>query len=285
MPKHYDFEEVKRALPEYSFQRHIDSGGFKDVFLVEGGSDNAVVKLLPIERASKKRRANNEADAMQKISSPNFVNLLDYFEAEVGGTSTFVMEEELIDGPTLRKVLDRGDHGLDLGIRVADVLLDLLIEFEDIGIYHRDIKPSNIMFNESGEVVLLDVGIVRFEERESVTPDHQDRLGTPNYGAPEQLDYDNDLQSCRIDIFSTGVVVFETITGIHPYSNTGKSISESIMEGDKIDFEGLLDDDELSEEINTLFDTMTQTKPYNRYRKPQFAREKLDEIMELMENA
>jgi serine/threonine-protein kinase len=195
---------------------------------------------------------------------------------------TFVMEEEFIEGPTLREKIDRGENGLEFGIRVADVLLDLLVQFEELNIIHRDIKPNNIMLNEEDEIILLDIGMVRFEERESITPDHLDRLGTAEYGAPEQLDYDKDLQSIRTDIFSTGIVMFETITGVHPYSNTGKSISESILEGEKMDFTGILDDEDLSQEISDVFEIMTSTEPHMRYRKPEFVREDFDGVKEVV---
>jgi len=170
---------------------------------------------------------------MQKIDSPHFVNLIDYDELLVGGEQTFLLVEELIDGPTLRKVIDRGDTSAELGLQVANVIVDLLIQFDKMDIVHRDIKPQNIMLDDNGEIVLLDVGIVRFEERESVTPDHLDRLGTPNYGAPEQLDYDKELQSPRIDIFSTGIVMFESIVGAHPYENSQTPVSKAIADGNK----------------------------------------------------
>jgi len=282
MPKYYDWSDVKTSLEEYDFKEHIDSGGFKDVFLAERDQDYVVVKLLPVRRVSRKKRAEREAEAMDSITSPNFVNLIDYYKIDVGGIPTFIIEEEYIDGPTLRQKLDRSENSLDLGIQITDTLLDLLIGFEELSIIHRDIKPPNIMISEDGEIILLDVGIVRFEERESITPDHLDRLGTPNYGAPEQLDYDKNLQSVRTDIFSTGIVLFESITGVHPYSNTGKSISQAILDGDKIGFEGLLDDDDLAEELDTVFEIMTQTEPNVRYRKPEYAKEDFEEIKEMI---
>jgi serine/threonine-protein kinase len=279
MPKYYSPSDVKSALPEYSIERHIDSGGFKDVFLAKANGDTIVVKLIPTERTSRKRRARREAEAMVKINSPNFVDLRDFFQIKIGGTSSFLLEEEYIDGPTLREMIEDEQYGIKLGFQVTETLLNLLIQFSKINIIHRDIKPSNIMFDEMGEMILLDIGIVRFEERDSITPDHAGRLGTPNYGAPEQLDYNKELQSIRTDIFSTGIVMFEALTGIHPYSNKGKSISEAIMDGDKSELQELLDGDGISEPLGEMFEIMTETKPYNRYRKPRFALEKFNEII------
>lgn len=278
MPKYYSLSNVESALPEYSIERHIDSGGFKDVFLAKANEETVVVKLIPTERSSRKRRARREAEAMVKIDSPHFVDLRDYFEVEISGSSSFLLEEEYIDGPTLREVIDNEQYGIELGMHVTETLLNLLIQFSELNIIHRDIKPPNIMFDETSEMILLDVGIVRFEERESVTPDHADRLGTPNYGAPEQLDYNKELQSIRTDIFSTGIVMFESLTGVHPFSNKGKSISEAIMDGDKSDLQELMDKDAISESLGEMFDIMTETKPHNRYRKPEFTLEEFNEI-------
>lgn len=281
MPKFFNLQDVESAIPEYTFIEHIDSGGFKDVFLAKRDEETVVVKLLPIDRASRKRRARREAEAMVEISSQNFVNLLDYFEVEIGGVQAFLLEEEYIDGPTLGEKIQSGHHGLDLGFQVAETLIDLLLEFDELNIIHRDIKPANIMFNSNGEMILLDIGIVRFEERDSITPDYADRLGTPNYGAPEQLDYQKELQSIRTDIFSTGIVIYESFTGKHPYANNQQSISEAIMEGNKSGFQGLLPDDELAEELDDMFDIMTETKPHHRYRKPEFVKERFNEIKEM----
>lgn len=280
MPNYFDLSDVRSDLPEYSIEKHMDSGGFKDVFLAETNDETVVVKLLPTERSSRKRRARREAEAMVKIDSPNFVELQDYFEVEIGGKSSFLLEEEYIDGPTLRKIIDEGQYGLDLGFKVTETLLDLLVQFSDLNIIHRDIKPSNIMFDGNNEVILLDIGIVRFEERESLTPDHANRVGTPNYGAPEQLDYNKELQSIRTDIFSTGIVMYETITGNHPFSNEGKPISEAILKGNKSDLMEHIDGDFLSQSLDEIFDIMTASKPHNRYRKPEFAIKKFNEIKE-----
>ena len=282
MPKYYSLDDVEAALPEYSIVEHKASGGFKDVFLAEKDGNSVVVKLIPVGRPSRRQRAEREADAMQKIDSPHFVNLLDYDELLVGGEPTFLLVEELIDGPTLREVIDRGDVGAELGLQVANVIVDLLIQFDKLDIIHRDIKPQNIMLDENGNIVLLDVGIVRFEERESVTPDHLDRLGTPNYGAPEQLDYDKELQSPRIDIFSTGIVMFESIMGAHPYDNRQTPVSEAIAEGNKSELTNILDNAEADEMLSELFENMTETEPYARIRKAEFVRDDLQEIEEAM---
>jgi serine/threonine-protein kinase len=137
------------------------------------------------------------------------------------------------------------------------------------------------MFGSDERLILLDVGIVRFEERDSITPDHADRLGTPDYGSPEQLDYDKDLQSIRTDILSTGIVMFESVTGIHPYDQTSSSPSQAILSDKKVMYNDYLDEDEPITDLNEMFTTMTEKQPFLRYPGPEEAMETLAEIKEV----
>ena len=278
MPKYYSQEEVEQAIPEYSFEEHIASGGFKDVFLAKREGEETVVKLIPVNHPSRRDRAHREAEAMQKIESDSFVDLKNFFETEVAGKTTFVIEEEYIGGDTLDQAINSDNYGLDLGMQVGQTLLDLLVELDEKDIIHRDIKPQNMMVDEKGIVRVLDVGIVRFEERESLTPDHLDRLGTPNYGAPEQLNYDKELQSIRTDLFSTGIVIFESITGTHPFSGTGRSISDAIVRGERQSITDYIEDQELAEDLEYFTETLTATEPHRRFRKPDHAKEYFEDI-------
>lgn len=278
MPKYYDQSAVESHFEDFTIVDFIDSGGFKDVFLANVEGDDLVLKLLPIDRRSRKRRAHREGEAMEQIKSSSFVNLIDYFEYEINGRRTFVILEEYVAGETLSDRIERGEYSLEFGLYTTETLFDFLVEIDELNMIHRDIKPENIMVNEAGEIRILDVGIVRFEERESITPDHMDRLGTPYYGAPEQLDYDKDKQSIKTDLFSTGIVMFETITGQHPFENRGKSVTDAICEGDKQSLEQYIENASLGEELNFFFDTLTQPEPNRRFRKPKYAKEDFDSI-------
>lgn len=277
MPKYYEQSTVESHFQDVNVIQYITSGGFKDVFLVSDDGQETVLKLLPVDRRSRKKRAKRESEAMQKTESDCFVDLLDYYEDEIGGRDTFVMFEEYIDGDTLEQRLKKGGHGLEFGVNVVDTLLELLIEFDEKGMIHRDIKPQNLMIDQNNNVRVLDVGIVRFEEKESITPDHMDRLGTANYGAPEQLDYDKDLQSIRTDLFSSGIVMFESITGEHPFEGQASSVTDAICNGTRKDLSEFVDG-ELGEELDFFFETLTHPEPNKRFRKPEYAKEHFENI-------
>jgi len=279
MPKYYDTSEVESHFTDLEILEYIASGGFKDVFLVDDQGDEVVLKLLPVERRSTKKRARRESEAMIRTESESFVNLLDYFEDSIEGRDTFVMFEEFIAGETVKETIQGGEYGVEFGLEVMQTLLELLVEFDDKGMIHRDLKPSNLMVDKNGGIRVLDVGIVRFEQKESLTPDHMDRLGTPSYGAPEQLDYDKDLQSIRTDLFSSGIVLFESVTGVHPYKNRGSSVTDAICNGNKADLTEYVDG-ELGENLGAFFDILTHTEPSKRFRKPAHALERFEEIKE-----
>lgn len=277
MPKYYDLDTVEEHFDDLDLVEHIDSGGFKDVFLVNDRGENVVLKLLPVDRRSRRKRAQREGAAMKRIESDHFVDLIDYYEEPISDRRTFIIFEEYISGGTLAAKISRGDVGLDFGLDVTETLLTILEEFDEKEMVHRDIKPANIMIDEGGNPQLLDVGIVRLEEKETLTPDHLERLGTPGYGAPEQMDYEKDKQSTKTDLFSTGVVMFETITGVHPFEDQADSVTEAICEGEKRDLSQLVEG-EIGEELQFFFDVLTQTEPGRRYRKPEFALEDLQDI-------
>lgn len=286
MRREYDLSTASEGIDEYTLVEKIGSGGFKDVFLANrDGGEQVVVKLLPVDRTQRRKRAEREADAMERISSDIFVDLLDHYETVVDETDTYVLVEEFIDGPTLKEIISSGDFGITLGLSVISAILDVLPELDENGLIHRDIKPSNIMVDATENIRLLDVGIVRFEERESLTPNHASRgPATPQYAAPEQLNNDKEAQGVRTDIFSSGIVLFEAISGEHPFEVPGKSKTEAIVDGDKRDLDGYIRDQggsaEFAEELQFFFDIITQPEPHLRYRKPEFAMEQLQEILE-----
>ncbi|WP_313691552.1 serine/threonine protein kinase [Halorarum halobium] len=277
MPKFYDIDVVESHFDGLELIEHIDSGGFKDVFLVNDRGEEVVLKLLPVDRRSRRRRAHREGEAMKEIESNTFVDLIDYYEEEIDGRQTFIIFEEYINGQTLEQYIGDGNFGLDFGLYTISTLLDILKEFDEKEMIHRDIKPANIMVTDDEEIRLLDVGIMRFEEKESLTPDHLDRLGTPFYGAPEQLDYDKSKQSIKTDLFSSGVVMFETITGVHPFKDRGKSVTDAICDGDKQSLTDYIDGDE-GEDLDYFFDTLTNPVPSKRFRKPEFAEDFFDSL-------
>jgi serine/threonine-protein kinase len=283
MPNNYTVSDIEGLFPDYDISEHIGEGGFKDVFRATLEGEDVVIKLFPVEGRQMRRRASRETRAMEEVDSPIFVDLIEHFVDEIDGVPTYVIVEEYIPGETLKEKIASGDIGVSLAIDVAESLLECLIEFQDHDLVHRDIKPSNIIVTPSGEIMLLDVGIVRFQEEESLTPDHAERgPSTPPYAAPEVLENDKDAQDVRTDLFSLGIVFYESVTGNHPFNIEGHTRPEAIQRSLRMeDLADHIDDTDLKEPVDLFYRSLTAHEQHERYRKPEHAQDELEVIMEV----
>ena len=122
---------------------------------------------------------------------------------------------ELIEGRTLRAVLDEAgalpaSEVIEIGMQIAGALA----EAHGAGIVHRDIKPANIMVCPDGRVMVTDFGIAKARTDADLTTTGT-LLGTAKYLSPEQVS--GEPIDPRSDLYSLGVVLFETLTGTAPF--------------------------------------------------------------------
>lgn len=270
-------ELAQELFPEYSIAELVDSGRSSHVYRGVWDDQDIVVKIIPIESRHRLRRAEREARAMELVDSSNFVQLVEHFVDELPeeGTTFFVIVEEFIPGDSLQSLIDRGEPSVDLGMRVVKSLLEVLVDFEQAGLIHRDIKPSNIIVGEDG-VKLLDAGIVRFLGDESLTADDADYgPGTRGYRAPEQIQNRKHLQDIRTDLFATGIVMFESITGEHPFEHDNTETAKAILQGQRKDLTDFVD----RPDLDYFYKRLTSVEQHERFRKPSFALDELRLIM------
>ena len=107
---------------------------------------------------------------------------------------------------------------MPLVLDLAETLLKGCADFAASGLVHRDLKPGNILLDEGGKIWIIDFGIVRVLDAVSLTPTNQ-QFGkfTLGYGAPEQMRNLKRQIDCRSDLFSVGVILYESLCGYHPY--------------------------------------------------------------------
>jgi len=168
-------------------------------------------------------RFRREARAAGRRFHPNIVAIWDFGEED--GIPFLVME--LIEGKSLDEILKAsGLLAADRSIRIMTQVLNALGFAHESGIIHRDVKPSNIMVLQQDQIKVADFGIARIDASDFTIVG--DLLGTPAYMAPEQLS--GGPVDHRTDLFATGVILFEMLTGVKPFR--GKSITEimSFME-------------------------------------------------------
>jgi serine/threonine-protein kinase PpkA len=220
MPQHFKGYQVSQKLGE---------GGMSDVYLAYSAAQKKEVVLKVLRTAS-----NNDTEMLTRFIQEYAVlgNLEHHHIAKIydqGFTDEFAyIAMEYLSGGTLKDEISR-DRDSMTGLRVADLLLQItsaLHTIHGLGLVYRDLKPENLMFRSTGELVLVDFGIVkslREDDPDSlVHTDHGHIIGTPYYVSPEQVM--GKEVTHRSDFYSLGVILYQLATGERPYR--GDSLQE-----------------------------------------------------------
>lgn len=155
-------------------------------------------------------RFRREAQAAGRLIHPNIVGVFDY--GETSNLAYIVME--FVDGPPVKALLDKRERfAVPDVLRLMDDLLTGLQFSHERGVVHRDIKPANIMLTSEGQAKIADFGIARIES--SSMTQAGTVLGTPAYMSPEQ--FMGQVVDKRSDIYSSGVVLYQLLTGERPF--------------------------------------------------------------------
>ncbi|MFC6356313.1 Stk1 family PASTA domain-containing Ser/Thr kinase [Luethyella okanaganae] len=219
-------EEGRLIAGRYRVGELIGRGGMSDVHI---GTDSRLgrtvaIKLLKPSLAADpafRTRFRQEAQAAARMAHPTIVRVFDAGEetvTESNGTETqlpFIVME-YVDGRLLKDVIRGGALEPKEAVRILDGVLTALEYSHRAGVVHRDIKPGNIMITKAGQVKVMDFGIARAISDSSTTVAQTTAiLGTASYFSPEQAK--GEAVDARTDLYSTGVVLFEMLTGRPPF--------------------------------------------------------------------
>jgi len=175
---------------------------------------NVILKLVEGEN----ERVKREIDIVTENDFNNVPKVLEVDTYNVDGEPGIYICEQYIDGVTLREILQEGKVPLEKALFLTESILKIIVQMEEKGVIHRDIKPENIIKSKDGQWYLIDFGIARALNLSSLTfTKVQIGPHTPGYGAPELFQYSKKDIDSRADIFSLGVVLFEIVTGRHPF--------------------------------------------------------------------
>ncbi len=215
--------EVGAKLGKYEIKRLLGKGGMGEVYLAhdEGLDREVAIKvLLPefccnLERVS---RFKLEARTVSALNHPNIITIHEIGEHD----GQIYIVTEYIKGETLRSLLERKAVNFGLALQIAEQLTNGLTAAHKAGIIHRDLKPENIMIRADGIVKILDFGLAKptkveseAETRELVSTKAGMVMGSISYMSPEQARGKETDE--RTDLWSVGVVLYETIAGSAPF--------------------------------------------------------------------
>lgn len=229
-----------RRLGAYHVKALLGAGGMGQVYCARDTELNrdVALKLLPDAFASdpdRLARMTREAQTLASLNHPHIAAI--YGIAKSDGIRALVME--LVEGEDLAQRLARGPIPLAEALPMAMQIAEALEAAHERGIIHRDLKPANIKIRADGAVKVLDFGLAKSNERSSsgvamavedspeirrpaadLTATHM-LLGTPAYMSPEQSK--GRAADRRSDVWAFGVVLYEMLTGQHPFKGDGVS--------------------------------------------------------------
>ena len=215
----------------YKIKSEIGHGGMAAVYL---GFDQVLkrevaIKILHAHLARDSElchRFQQEASIAAGLEHPNIVKIYDYGQ-DHDGRSYIV--SEIIRGQNLhllQMARNRSGEGLlgpIVSAMICEEVLNGLLCAHELNFIHRDVKPDNVMVSKQGQVKLTDFGIAK--RLSSTMTQAGQYLGSPSYSSPEQvrgLDLD-----FRTDLFSTGIILYEMLTGKLPFD--GRSATDVMI--------------------------------------------------------
>jgi tetratricopeptide (TPR) repeat protein len=225
---------ASRSLPEgypvgaYRIEKRLDTGGMGVVYLAtrsDGSFERkAAIKVMRGDRIDPQflNRFYRERKILAQLDHPHIASILDAGETS-DGDPYFVME--YVDGMTITEFCRRHalseDRRLELFLQVCDALRHAHRRLT----VHRDLKPDNVLVTAAGAVKLLDFGIAKLIE----SPDGEAEMAsalilTPEYSSPEQIE--GGPVTTATDVFALGILLYELISGKHPFRQRGQQSHE-----------------------------------------------------------
>src|SRR6266581_3850906 len=217
-------EMVGAQLGNYRILEKIGAGGQGTVYKATDTKlgRSVVIKVLPPELTAKEanlKRFEREARLASSLDHPNICTIFDL--NDIAGVHFIAMQ--FVEGKNVRELVNGRPLDLRSALSITIQVADALAAAHERGIIHRDIKAGNVMVNPSGQVKILDFGLAKLVD-DSASPGgihHTDLTevgipyGTATYAAPEQAR--GERVDARADIFSTGVLLYEMLTGTWPF--------------------------------------------------------------------
>jgi eukaryotic-like serine/threonine-protein kinase len=266
------------TISRYRIIGPLGKGGMGEVYHAEDErlQRPVALKFLSPELLTDQTRSRflNEAQAAAVIRHPNICPIYDV--EEVNGQIFISMA--YLEGETLQRRIARGPMPIRKVIDIAIQIASGLEKAHELGIVHRDIKSNNIIVNAEGHAYILDFGVALRTGATRLTQAGV-AVGTVFCMAPEQV---KGLSlDARTDIWALGVVMYEMLTGKHPFEGDGQaSMVYAIISGEPAPLSALRPD--TPPELQRIIETALAKDPDRRWRRARDLGDRLRRLQESM---
>jgi len=255
---------MNQKLGNYTVQEEIGRGGMATVYRALQESLNRVVALKELDLSRFRSEPNAlerfrlEARAAAALEHPNIVTIYDLWEEE----NKAYIAMEYVEGVELKDaLLSHGSIQYVNAVLIAMAVSEALHYAHSRGMVHRDVKPGNIMLSNSGDIRLMDFGIVSVSGAGDLTVAGQ-ILGTPAYMSPEQIA--GEELGPGADLFSLGAVLYEMIAGKKPFSGPNHvALIQDVLHGQPVPLHEL--DPQVPESVSQAVQKCLEKSPEARY--------------------
>src|SRR5580765_1028011 len=277
---------IGAKLGNYRILEKIGAGGQGTVYKATDTKlgRTVVIKVLPPELTVKEanlKRFEREARLASSLDHPNICTIFDLNDIE--GVHFIAMQ--YVEGKNVRDLVNGRPLDFRSALTITIQVADALSAAHERGIVHRDIKAGNVMVTPSGQVKILDFGLAKLVD-ESMSPagiHHTDLTevgipyGTATYAAPEQAR--GERVDARADIFSTGVLLYEMLTGTWPFQGkTSVDVRHAVLHEDPQPLSQARPGG-VPPKLQTILDRALAKNPRERYQKVGELRDDLRAVL------
>ncbi len=220
---------IGSILGNYRILKKIGEGGMGSVFLARDLSleREVAIKIISPELARSQElmaRFRVEAIAQAKLNHGHIVTIHSFDQDK----NAYYIVMEYVEGQNLKEsIKEKGPMPIVQGLKIFLQILSGIGYAHANGVMHRDIKPSNLFLSKNQTAKICDFGIAKVKGIEGLTKVGT-ALGSPVYSSPEQLL--GKKTDIRTDIYSLGITLYEMLTGVLPFTITGKSSYDVIKQ-------------------------------------------------------
>ena len=280
---------IGERINQYKILEKIGAGGQGTVYKAQDTKldRTVVIKVLPPELTQKTanfRRFEREAQLCSQLDHPNICTIYDFHNAD----GVFYIAMQYVAGKNVLQLVAGRPLDLKSALSIAVQVCDALAYTHSRGIIHRDIKAGNIMVTSGGQVKVLDFGLAKLMEDEPPQNvkgvDRSDitelgiPYGTATYAAPEQAK--GEKTDHRADIFSTGVLIYEMLTGIWAFQGkTVIDVRHQVLHGTPKPL-SVMRPEPLPPQLQPILDRALSKEPKDRYQQISQMRDELRAILQ-----